>query len=104
MGLLVFLFVTAAILPALLCLASFFLFEELFHCRFCTWSYFWAGAGLGIWQLWRASRPGSEVSYANGIIILVVTNLALAVYLYVQHRRGRREIDAAAAGDSGGNS
>jgi hypothetical protein len=67
----------------------------MFHCRLCTWSYFWMGAGLGIWQLWRASRPGSDVSYAYGIIILVVTNLALAIYLYIQHRRQRRALASA---------
>ncbi|MEO3428668.1 hypothetical protein AAFN88_07405 [Pelagibius sp. CAU 1746] len=96
MGLLVFLFVTALVLPGVICLASYFLSEGMFHCRFCTWSYFCLGAGLGIWQLWRAARPGSEVSYANGIAILAVTNVAYIIYLVVQHRRLRRKTEAAA--------
>ena len=96
MGLLAFLFVTALVLPGMICLALLFLSDGLSHCRFCTWSYFCMGAGLGIWQLWRASRPDSEVPYAYGVIILAVTNLAYIIYLVVQHRRLRRQVEAAA--------
>lgn len=93
----VFLFVTVLVLPGVLCLITYFIVEEVFRCRFCTWSYFCMGAGLGIWQLWRASRPDSDVSYANGIAILVATNVAYVIYLYVQRRRLQRAVDAAAA-------
>jgi hypothetical protein len=98
MGFIVFLYVTAAILPALICLGLFFLSEELFHCRFCTWSYFWMGAGLGLWQLWRASPPEPEVGYGLGIAILAVTNFTFVVYIVVQRRPLRREL--AAGGDT----
>lgn len=98
MGVVVFLFVTALVLPGILCIVSYFIVEDVFHCRFCTWSYFCMGAGLGIWQLWRASLPESDVSYATGIVILIVTNVAFVIYLYVQRRRLQRAVDTAVAG------
>lgn len=90
----VFLVATVLILPALICLALTLLSDGVFHCRFCTWSYFFMGEGLGIWQLWRASQPENDLTYLNGILILGFTNVALVFFLILRHRRSQAQRQA----------
>lgn len=87
MGLFVFLIVTAAMLPGVICLFLLFWSDGLSHGGFCTWCYLWMGEGLGVWQLWRATLPEAEISYLNGFLILGFTNIALMFFLIVRSRR-----------------